>query len=182
LQNEHLRRLVDIVLGAGLLFVFALPFVITVLAVALARRGWPFYFDKARGRGGRSFRLFSFRATLRVPWLQSRRAGRITWFELLPWLFNVLRGDMSLVGPAPLPLAADGGELNAALQIRALVRPGLLDPVVMQDSWGPPSGTLDEVLEFFVGYVEDGAEYVRSRSLYHDMRLLLVAPLWFLQR
>jgi exopolysaccharide biosynthesis polyprenyl glycosylphosphotransferase len=133
------KRAVDICL-ALLLSILALP-VIACAALLVRLGGGPAFFGQLRiGESGRPFRLYKLR-TMRVgsgdeaAWAQERdpRTTRIghflrrTHIDELPQLWNILRGEMSLVGPRPEQLGFVA-RLEAALpfyQRRHLIRPGL---------------------------------------------------------
>ena len=114
-----MRRLIDILASASLLVILA-P-ILAVIAIAVAfDSGWPVFFRQTRaGRGLRPFSLVKFR-TMRVrhgagpltPGGHSAitRIGaflRATKLDELPQLWNILRGDMSWVGPRPEALTLD---------------------------------------------------------------------------
>ena len=110
------KRLLDIVAGRLIGLVLALPLMVLVaLAVRLDSPGPVFFRQDRVGRGGRAFTLWKFRS-MRTDaeaggrrWAVSgdprvTRVGRFirkTRLDELPQLWNVLAGDMSLVGPAP---------------------------------------------------------------------------------
>jgi lipopolysaccharide/colanic/teichoic acid biosynthesis glycosyltransferase len=139
-------RLLDVVLS-GLLLILFLPITIPIAIANLVSSGRPIFYRGERvGRGGRVFTMTKFR-TLRpgaetrlghnlgsdlVSATESEVTGvgrwlRATQLDEIPQFWNVLRGDMSLVGPRPIrprffeELAA---ELPAYWQ-RLVVRPGL---------------------------------------------------------
>jgi len=139
-------RILDVALALLFLAIAALPMLVLALAI-LATSGRPiFYRGRRVGRGGRFYTMFKFR-TLRAgaeerlgPFLGPElvektreerttvgRWLRATQLDELPQLFNVLRGDMSLVGPRPIrPIFFEqlASDLPAYWQ-RLVVRPGL---------------------------------------------------------
>jgi sugar transferase EpsL len=130
------KRAVDVAASLFLLILLA-PLLLLVALVVLAALGRPVCFIQDRpGLGGRPFRLIKFRSMSDrcgadgAPLPDAERLGRVgrllrsTSLDELPELINVLRGDMSLVGPRPLlmeylPL------YSAEQRRRHEVRPGL---------------------------------------------------------
>ena len=136
-------------LAAALLLVLLLPlFVVVAGAIALDSRGGVFFRQQRLGLGGQAFTIWKFR-TMRAEadrlqaelaalnesdggLFKLRRDPRVTrvgaflrrWsIDELPQLVNVLLGQMSLIGPRPLPLALE--EVDGDESRRLLVRPGM---------------------------------------------------------
>jgi len=117
--------------------------VVLAVGVAVSSRGSVFFQQERVGRGGRRFRLYKLRTMRSVPSGPLVTAGddsRVTWvgrllrrskLDELPQLWNVVRGDMALVGPRPeVPHYVD---LDNALWRKVLeVRPGITDPVTLR--------------------------------------------------
>jgi exopolysaccharide biosynthesis polyprenyl glycosylphosphotransferase len=152
-QNDHrllIKRAIDATAAAALLMLLAPLMALIALAIKLESRGPVFYVQERYGRGRRRFRMFKFRTM--VPdaerlqaSLESRneadgpvfkiaadpritKLGRLlrrTSLDELPQFFNVLKGDMSLVGPRPLPVRDVARFTDAADMRRFSVRPGL---------------------------------------------------------
>ena len=137
--GEFLIRLLDIV-GSLAIFVLALPVVIvSALLIRITSRGPVFYKQERVGQGGRLFTLCKFRTMIDDaekhvgPVLATKDDDRVTpvgrilrrtRIDELPQIYNVLRGDMSLVGPRPE--RAFFIERHKALQgARLAVKPGL---------------------------------------------------------
>jgi sugar transferase EpsL len=130
------KRALDIVAATAIALVTAPLIVATAVAVRLGM-GSPILFAQVRaGLHERPFRLLKFRTMLPVPpgpWNPATDAERLTalgrflrrWsLDELPQLWNVLRGDMSLVGPRPLPLEYLP-RYDARQRRRHLVPPGI---------------------------------------------------------
>lgn len=154
----------------------ALAPVLLTVAALVRRDGHPAVFRQTRaGQRGRPFTLLKFR-TMRPgvdPFGDSPQHGadpRLTpigrWLreaslDELPQILNVLRGEMSLVGPRPLYLQ-QAAEWNARQRGRLLVRPGLTGLAQVHGRGGL---TIEDKLEFDVAYVE-------SLSLRTDLAIL----------
>lgn len=134
-------RIFDVVVAAVVLVLFA-PLMILIAAAVLAEGGRPVFFSQVRlGRGGRHFRMYKFRKFHKRGCLAGRPltveddprlsgVGRVlAWTKLdeLPQLWNVLKGDMSIVGPRPELLDFQDcfeGPYRAVLEYK----PGILGP------------------------------------------------------
>jgi len=145
-RRDLVLRALDVVL-ASLFLVCALPVAIPIALIILVTSGRPIFYRGERvGRGGRVFTMLKFRTltadaeTRLGPYLGEELVRRTedeftsigkwlkaTQLDEVPQLWNVLRGDMSLVGPRPIrPVFFEelAHELPAYWQ-RLIVRPGL---------------------------------------------------------
>ncbi|HEX8802655.1 MAG TPA: sugar transferase [Acidimicrobiales bacterium] len=162
------------VLVAGPLFVLTLPVTAVVALCIRATMGSPVLFRQARaGRDGGTFELVKFR-TMRHPRpgeegpeadeARLTRLGRVlraTSLDELPTLVNVVRGQMALVGPRPLPVRYLE-RYSAVHGRRHEVRPGITG---WAQCHGRNTVTWDDQLDMDVWYVD-------NRSLALDIRLL----------
>jgi sugar transferase EpsL len=168
-----LKRTFDLVLAATVLVV-ASPLMGFISLAVLVAMGPPVLFRQRRpGLDGRIFTLLKFRTMLGEDHAGARpdgdritRLGRLlraTSFDELPELVNVLRGDMSLVGPRPL-LERYMPYFSETERKRHTVRPGVT-------GWAQVTGrntsTWDARLAADVWYVE-------NRSFLLDMKILLL--------
>jgi lipopolysaccharide/colanic/teichoic acid biosynthesis glycosyltransferase len=184
------KRLFDVtVSGIALLVLFPLLLAIAVL-VKLTSPG-PVLFCQARlGRGARPFEIYKFRTmvvgadtlgsriTLNGDARVTRLGRKLRRFDLdeLPTLFNVLRGDMSIVGPRPelpeyLPYYSD--EQRRVFS----VRPGLTDPgtLAFRDEARQLEGKDAEQVylrEILPQKLALNLEYIRERNLLYDVALI----------
>jgi Undecaprenyl-phosphate glucose phosphotransferase len=182
--EQSLKRSLDVLVAGLSLLILAPLMLATALLVKLDSHG-PILFTQARnGFNGRSFRIFKFR-TMRVledgPVVRqaTRNDPRVTrlgrWLrrtniDELPQLFNVLRGEMSLVGPRPHAAAhnSEYEELIATYALRYHVKPGIT-------GWAQLNGFRGETqtLDLMVKRVEFDLWYINNWSFWLDVRILL---------
>jgi lipopolysaccharide/colanic/teichoic acid biosynthesis glycosyltransferase len=184
------KRLLDLVV-AGLLLVLLLPpLVVVLIAFALdvllvpADRGALFYRETRISRG-RAFHLLKFR-TLRRPALEraggharphEAEATNLTWVGrriLKPWyldevpqLLNVLRGEISLVGPRPWPPEMVRRQLAEGLSYRNEIAAGLTGPAQVTKGQGRSFAELD------LDYVARSRTLSTPELVLQDLRILL---------
>jgi exopolysaccharide biosynthesis polyprenyl glycosylphosphotransferase len=142
-----LKGTVDRLLAAVALVVLAPVLGAIALTVKLTSPGPAFFLQQRVGQGGRWFTIVKFRTMVTAPvtvadddnevgglYFKVRADPRVTPFgrrlrryslDELPQFWNVLRGDMSLVGPRPLPDAGSTSELEASARRRVIVKPGI---------------------------------------------------------
>jgi exopolysaccharide biosynthesis polyprenyl glycosylphosphotransferase len=135
------KRLFDLGLAGLALIILAPLLVVTALAIKLDSRGPVIFRQRRNGFNGRQFWILKFR-TMRVledgPDLKqaSRSDDRVTWIgrilrrtsiDELPQLWNVVRGEMSVVGPRPHALAHDAkySQLIGEYAFRHHMKPGI---------------------------------------------------------
>jgi exopolysaccharide biosynthesis polyprenyl glycosylphosphotransferase len=183
-----LKRILDVVMSTVGLVLTSPLFVLIALAV-FVDDGRPMLFRQLRaGENGRAFRIFKFRTMVRdaeamLPDLVSldelsdpifklrsdprvTRVGRFlrrTSLDELPQLLNVLRGEMSIVGPRP-EVADFVDRYPPEHEVRLRVKPGITGPWQV---YGRSELSFDEVLA-----VE--REYVENLSLGRDLRIILM--------
>jgi lipopolysaccharide/colanic/teichoic acid biosynthesis glycosyltransferase len=181
------KRIIDVVgASVGLLAMTPL-FAVVVLAIKLTSHGPIFFRQKRSGLGGKEFWMLKFRSmTVDAEAKKTEllalneqdgpafkiehdprvtRIGRFlrrTSIDELPQLWNVLRGDMSLVGPRPLP-CEETAACRGWLRQRLDVTPGL---TCIWQVRGRSRVSFDD-------WVRMDVRYIRSRSLVGDLKLLL---------
>jgi len=173
--RSHRKRLVDVALAVVGLSV-ALPLLLVCgVAVVLTSRGGAFFGQERAGLDGATFRVIKLRTMKMVPVgteleiPDSERLTRVGRFlrrlslDELPQLWNVVTGDMSLVGPRPLPVRYVG-RYSPEQRRRLLARPGLTGLAQVR---GRNALGWDEKFRLDV-------EYVETSSLRMDLRILLL--------
>jgi lipopolysaccharide/colanic/teichoic acid biosynthesis glycosyltransferase len=187
--RTYVKPVLDRVVAAVLLVALVPVLLVVAAAVRYSLGRGIFYRQERIGYGGTPFTVLKFRTMLpdrraeRVPWMgEDRRVTHKTtadprhtrvgqflrkWsLDELPQLVNVLKGDMSLVGPRPeLPHIVEGYEPWE--HARHMVRPGLTG------FWQTTARSEGPMKEF----THLDLEYVRKVSFLTDVRLLVATPL-----
>lgn len=183
---ELSKRVLDIIgslVGLGILIPL-LPFI--ALAIFLDSRFPIFYSQVRMGRGGQLYRIIKFR-TMRQDaepdgqpqWAEENdaratRVGRLlrkTHLDEFPQFLNVLRGEMSLVGPrAERPELVDWFQQHVPFyRARLLVKPGIT-------GWAQVNQEYAATIEETIIKLEYDLYYIKHRNLVMDLRVLLRTP------
>lgn len=180
-----LKRAVDIVVSTIGLTSFGLALPVIAFALKLDSSGPVFYRQSRSGRGGRVFRIWKVRTmavnaegTAGPSWAAAgdprmTRVGRFlrrTHIDEIPQLVNVLRGEMSIVGPRP-----ERPEIDAHLEqmiplyrLRLAVKPGIA-------GWGAVNGPYVDDVEKALERLEYDLYYINHQSSWLDLQIIAAA-------
>ena len=189
-SERIMKRLMDVTLATCALAVAAPALLLTALAIRLDSPGPVFFRQERIGRAGKPFRIFKFRSMTADAWQQRdtvaqlnevdgplfkmekdprvTRVGafiRRTSIDELPQLINVVRGEMSLVGPRPLP-TEESDRIDGAALARLDVNPGITG---LWQVCGRSDLTYADLQHL-------DSVYVRSWSLTWDLRIMAQTP------
>lgn len=166
-RYDSLKRTIDLV-GATAIFLLTLPLQVIVAVAIRITLGSPVLFRQDRpGRDGKVFTLVKFRTMKTIGVTDAERMTpigrrlRSLSLDELPTLINVIKGDMSLVGPRPL-LVEYLGRYSAEQATRHEVRPGITGLAQVSGRNDLP---WDDRLRLDI-------EYVETRSLLRDLDIL----------
>jgi len=184
---KFLKRAMDVVCSLLAIIVLSPIFILTAIAVKIEDGGSPIFSQTRVGKDGKFFRMYKFRsmcidAERKLKDLQEQnemdglafkiekdprvtKTGnfiRKTSIDELPQLFNILKGDMSIVGPRP-PLGIEVYQYNDYQMQRLLVKPGL---TCYWQCSGRSDMSFDE-------WIESDIKYIQERNLLLDIQLIL---------
>jgi putative colanic acid biosynthesis UDP-glucose lipid carrier transferase len=189
-DNAKLKRLEDIILGFIITTIILLPMIFIAIGVKLSSKGPVLFTQKRRGLDGKEFNIYKFR-TMGIEESSKALSGekvtqvtkgdpRVTKFgallrktslDELPQFFNVLSGEMSIVGPRPHAIIHDEmySKMIAAYPLRHLVKPGIT-------GWAQVNGLRGETdtLEKMEKRVEHDITYISKGNLLLDLKIILL--------
>jgi exopolysaccharide biosynthesis polyprenyl glycosylphosphotransferase len=189
--EENLKRIIDVVAGFFFLILLSPVYIVLAIGVKLSSPGPIMYSHERIGRYGKPFQIYKFRSMVRDaeaggPALSSHNDARITRFgkfmrkmrlDELPQFYNVLIGDMSLVGPRPERQYFIDQIVKKAPHFNHLqkVRPGIT-------SWGQVkfgyASNVDEMIErlkYDILYIENMSLIVDFKILIYTIKTILKA-------
>lgn len=174
-------------LAIAVLFLFSLPLYLVVAVLIMGTSGWPIVFRQKRiGKHGVSFVMYKFRTMIvgahamqaqysrlnissgpvfKIPHdPRFTRLGKFlshTGLDELPQLWNVLRGEMALFGPRPLPVD-EAKKLAPWMQKRHEVLPGIISPAILSGKYH----------ENFDAWMRSDVVYAKTKSMQQDTVIL----------
>ncbi len=192
------KRIFDLVMATVLLICTSPVMLIVAIVIKLEDPGSPVIYDQIRiGRHGRPFRLYKFRTMVEGadqmkaelldqnemdgPAFKISKDPRITriggflrktCLDELPQFVNVLKGDMSVVGPRP-PLPEEVEQYDDYHKLRLIVTPGIT--CIWQIQRNRNSIPFDD-------WVDMDLDYIERRTMWFDLQLIMLTPLAMLKR
>jgi len=180
--QENMKRVFDVVFSVVVIIVLSPVFIALAIGVKLSSTGPIFYSHERIGRYGKPFTIYKYRsmytdAEKHGPALSSGNDSRITPFGLFmrksrldefPQFYNVIIGDMSLVGPRPERQYFIDQIVQKAPYYYHLhkVRPGIT-------SWGQVKYGYAENVDEMVERLKYDIIYIENMSLYVDLKILI---------
>lgn len=191
------KRIFDLALSGTIILMLSPLLILVALAIKIESRGPALFFQERVGTGNRKFRIWKFRSmyndlrdetgeqsTLRVDPRVTRVGNviRSTSLDELPQLFNVLKGDMSLVGPRPHALGSRASDrlfwdIDSRYWHRHAVKPGITGLAQVRGFRGATE-TQDDILN----RLESDLEYIYRWSLGLDVIIIIRTALVLLHK
>ena len=179
------KRFFDIVLCSFALVMLSPIFLIAAIGIKASSPGPVFYYSKRAGKNGRAFNFYKFRSMHQTDHNKGMCVAdpdrlfpfgkfiRRTKIDELPQLINVIKGDMSIIGPRPMTLTSKmyTGEYEEVKSIR----PGLSSPASLYDYLVGDTYTDNDLYTQEVYPIKQKLElyYVQHESFGYDVSIVL---------
>ena len=171
-----------------ILFMFTLPIQLAISLCILVTSGTSIIFSQKRvGKNGKIFTMYKFRTMVRGAQAQQKNLKKLneangpvfklyndprytrfgkflahTGLDELPQLYNILAGDMALLGPRPLPRAEEQ-KLAPWQKAREQIKPGIISPWILE---GYHRTTFD-------AWMRSDIAYTKNKNFLYDLRLFV---------
>jgi len=190
-RQQFVKRVFDLFFSFFGLMIFLLPILILMIFASFCTQKFGLFSQKRVGRNGKLFKIFKIRTMkVKIPkedFITLKNDDRITPFgkflrvyklDELPQLYNVLVGDMSLVGPRPdVPGYADS--LEGEDRIILSIKPGITGPAtikfkneedLLSDQKNPKKYN-DDVI--WPEKIKINRQYIQEWSLFNDIKCIV---------
>lgn len=181
MYKHFFKRILDFVLSLFAIIVLAIPLLVVAILV-LIDVGHPILFGQCRiGKGNKEFKMWKFRSMTNerdengVYLPDDQRITKLgnfirkTSIDELPSLINILKGDMAIIGPRPLPTRYLNRYTEYQLR-RHEVRPGLSNP---STAHGRNSQSWEQQFEGDVWYVDHVSLMTDIKSIWDTIKVVL---------
>lgn len=189
--NSKFKRVLDIITALGLLLISTPFFLIIPPLIKLSSKGPIFYQQIRAGKNNKPFRIYKFRSMVtdaekEGPRWASKNDSRVTKIgkiirktriDELPQLWNVLQGDMSLIGPRPeRPEFIEMLSKNLpGYHLRHYVKPGVTGWAQINHPYGASLADAKEKLQLELYYLKNGSLWLDFKILFRTVFVVLGA-------
>lgn len=170
IYKKYIKRLFDIVISLISIIILIPLFLIISILIKIDSKGSVFYKQKRTGKDGKDFNILKFRT------MDNKRVTKIGKFlrnssiDELPQLFNVLKGDMSLIGPRPW-VTDYYKKFNKKQKRRVDVKPGIIGLAQVN---GRNNISIFKKIDYDIKYVNNVSFIEDLKILFKSIRVIFI--------
>ena len=161
MYKKYIKRILDIILSILLLIILFPLFIIIAIAIKLGDRKSIIYKQERTGKENKKFEIYKFRTMNEKEPTKIGKVLRKTGLDELPQLINILKGEMSLIGPRPW-IPEYYKHFSKSQKKRVTVRPGLIGLAQLK------SNKIDVLKK-----IEYDLEYIENISFTMDIKIIV---------
>ena len=162
MYKKYVKRIIDIIVSLIVLIVISPVYLILSILIKLIDKGPIFYIQSRTGKDGNNFKIYKFRTMKNGKVTKMGKYLRMTSLDEIPQFLNILKGDMSIVGPRPwVPDYYEN--FTEKQKERTRVKPGLVGLAQVN---GRRAINIFEKINFDI-------YYVRNLNLWLDLKIIL---------
>lgn len=162
MYREYIKRIIDIIISFIVLILFSPLYLLIAILIKVIDKGPIFYKQDRTGKKGNVFKIYKFRTIKNGKVTKIGKFLRMTSLDEIPQFYNVLKGEMSIVGPRPW-IPDYYNNFNERQKERTEVKPGLVGLAQVN---GRRTITVFDKINY-------DREYVKKISLWMDIKIIV---------
>ena len=170
MYKKYIKRIIDILVSIIVLLILSPIYLIIAIVIKVCDKGSVIYKQDRTGKDGIEFKIYKFRTMKDGKITKVGKFLRMTSLDELPQFYNVLKGDMSIIGPRPwIPEYYEN--FTEEQKKRTLVRPGLVGLAQVN---GRRNINVFEKINYDIEYAENLCFLLDLKVLFKSIKVIVV--------